>query len=81
MMRQAVEIELFGGPAHGMRVAIEGDPMDPPMTYELLQPTTWRETEQASPQTPVEPQRLTYRREVNHLDRGPGWVYSYVETP
>lgn len=80
-MHQAVEIELFGGPAHGMRLAIEGDPMNPPNTYELLQPLTWRELEDADPEAPVEPRRLTYRREVNHLDTGPGWVYSYAETP
>ena len=76
----SVEIELFGGPAHGMRVVIEGDPMNPPHTYELLHPPTWRELEDADPETPVEPRRLTYRREVNPGDAGPLWVYRYEGT-
>lgn len=77
----SVEIELFGGPAHGTRVVIEGDPMNPPITYELLQAPTWRELENADPETPVEPRRLTYWREANRLDAGPLWVYRYEETP
>ncbi|MFF4791807.1 hypothetical protein ACFY2M_19060 [Streptomyces sp. NPDC001276] len=77
----SVEIELFGGPAHGYRVVIEGDPMNPPNIYELLQPPTWRALEDVDPDAPVEPRRLTYRREVNSLDEGPGWVYRYEETP
>jgi hypothetical protein len=76
----AVEIALFGGPGHGKRVVIEGDPMSPPSTYELLQSPTWREMEDADPNTPVEPRRLIYRREVNRFDEGPAWVYRYDET-
>ena len=75
----SVEIELFGGPANGMRVAIEGDLMNPPSTYELLQPPTWREVEHADPDTPIDPRRLIYRREVNTFDEGPAWVYRYAE--
>lgn len=75
----SVEIELFGGPANGMRVVIEGDPMNPPIAYELLQPPTWREVEQADPDAPIEPRRLIYRRQVNTFNEGPAWVYRYEE--
>lgn len=77
----SVEIELFGGPAHGMRVVIEGDPMNPPDTCELLQVPAWRELEDADPEAPAEPRRMTYRRQVNTFDEGPAWVYRYEERP
>jgi hypothetical protein len=77
----SVEIELFGGPAHGTRVVIEGDPMNPPSTYELLQPPTLREMEGADPNAPVAPRRLIYRRQANTFDEGPAWVYRYEGRP
>lgn len=77
----SIEIELFGGPAHGSCVVIEGDLMNPPNIYELLQPLSWRELEDADPEAPVEPRRLTYRRQVNTFDEGPAWVYRFEETP
>jgi hypothetical protein len=64
-----VEIELFGGPAHGMHVVIPGDPMDPPATYEMQQAPVRQEEE---------PRRLVYRRDFDTLGKTL-WVYRYEE--
>jgi hypothetical protein len=57
------------GPAHGMRVAIPGDPLDPPATYEM---------QQASTRQGAEPRRLVYRKGFTTLDKAT-WVYRYEE--
>lgn len=66
---ESVEIELFGGPAHGTHVVIPGDPMNPPNTYELQQAPAHRETE---------PHRLVYRKDFDTLGKTM-WVYRYEE--
>jgi hypothetical protein len=67
-----VEIELSGGPVDGMRVAVPGDPMDPPAIYEMRQ---------APRQFAAAPRRLVYRRHVNPADTGALWLYRYEEQP
>ncbi|QDN57371.1 hypothetical protein [Streptomyces sp. S1D4-20] len=72
----SVEIELVGGPADGKQLVINGDPMDPPLTTELLAPEdfNWREFEAGrAPET----RKLLYRREANAADNGPLWLYRY----
>lgn len=66
---ESVEIELFGGPAHGRHVVIPGDPMDPPATYEMQQAPARHDTE---------PRRLIYRRDFDTLGKTL-WVYRYEE--
>ena len=50
-----------------MRVAVPGDPVDPPATYEVQQAPARQETEA---------HRLVYRRGFTTLDRAV-WVYRY----
>jgi hypothetical protein len=63
----SVEVQLVGGPADGVLLVIEGDPMQPPHTYELV--------------SAVDGRPLAYRRTVNPGDTGPLWHYLFSERP
>ena len=76
-MNHAVEVELVGGPADGMRHVVQGDPMDPPVTIEVKQAPDWREIENLSPDELVPVRTLTYRRTPNPGNEGPLWHYRY----
>lgn len=77
----SVEIQLVGGPADGKLVVIPGDPMDPPLTWEVYgapSGRTWATAKQGQA-TGAGMSRLIYRREVNPEDDGPLWLYRYDE--
>jgi hypothetical protein len=69
-------IRFVGGPADGRLLVIDGDPMDPPLTTEVLVqgPLNWRELDAG--RVP-EIRKALYRREVNPSDDGPLWLYRY----
>lgn len=69
-------IQFVGGPADGRLLVIQGDPMNPPPTTEVLvqEPFNWRELDAG--RTP-EIRKVLYRREVNPSDDGPLWLYRY----
>lgn len=64
---RSVGIRFVGGPADGKEFVIPGDPMDPPETCDVFQPS------------PVGVVRIEYRREVNPEDEGPLWLYRHTE--
>ncbi|QWF85847.1 hypothetical protein HUW46_09327 [Amycolatopsis sp. CA-230715] len=71
------QIELVGGDAHQHRLVINGDPMDPPETFEMCQEPSARELD---PKTPLPPgRRLLYRRGENNAqgNNGPLWFYRF----
>jgi hypothetical protein len=72
----SVEIKLVGGPADDKLLVIDGDPMNPPPTAELLAPEVlnWRQLDAGHV---PEIRKLLYRREVNTADDGPLWLYRY----
>ena len=77
----SVEIELVGGPADGRRLAIQGDPMDPPLTHNVYQAghsgNVWATGKQDG-HTPGPGMSLhLYRREANRGDDGPLWQYRH----
>ncbi|MEU3851735.1 hypothetical protein [Streptomyces sp. NPDC029554] len=69
-------IQFVGGPADGRLLVIEGDPMNPPPTTEVLvqEPFNWRELDVGKV---PEIRKALYRREVNPSDDGPLWLYRY----
>ncbi|MFK0018210.1 hypothetical protein [Streptomyces sp. NPDC090798] len=76
----SVEIELLGGPADGRRIAIQGDPLDPPLTHKVFQAvhsgnvwTTGRQDQSSSAGMTLH----LYRREVNRGDDGALWLYRH----
>lgn len=72
----SVGIQFVGGPADGKQLVIEGDPVNPPLTTEVLEPPSfnWRELEAGQV---LEIRKALYRREVNLSDDGPLWPYHY----
>lgn len=72
----SVGIQLVGGPADGREVVIDGDPMNPPPTTEVLVPETpsWREN--GARRVP-EIRKALYQREANPSDDGPLCLYRY----
>lgn len=74
----SVEVQFVGGPADAKLLVIDGDPMNPPLTTEVLQPTplNWNELD-AGVVPPI--RKALYRREVNDADDGPLWLYRYDE--
>ena len=75
-----VEIELVGGPADGRRLAIQGDPMDPPLTHKVFQAVhsghVWATGRQD--QSPGAGMTLhLYRRKASLSDDGPLWQYCH----
>lgn len=71
MTTNAVEIELEGGPAHGRRLVVNGDPMDPPFALKVLADPDIRFFEDLKV--------VVYKREPSRRDDGPLWVYKYDE--
>jgi hypothetical protein len=75
----SVEIELVGGPADGRHLAIQGDPMDPPLTHKVFQArsgnvwATGRQDQSASAGMTLH----LYRREANRGEDGPLWLYRH----
>jgi hypothetical protein len=76
----SVGIQFVGGPADGKQLVIDGDPMNPPPTTEVLVPEAlnWRELDSGQP---PEIRKALYRREVNAADDGPLWLYRYDQQP
>ncbi|MGC5236858.1 hypothetical protein [Streptomyces albogriseolus] len=79
----SVEIELVGGPADGRRLAILGDPFDPPpdiKVAELLPGALHAHRDDADPDRPAF-RVIRYDRDrtpVNHAD---GLIWHYRRTP
>lgn len=61
---RSVGVRFVGGPADSMEFIIPGDPMDPPVKYDLLHASLAGGS-----------CRVTYWREVNPEDEGPLWLY------
>jgi hypothetical protein len=72
----SVGIQFVGGPANGKQLVIEGDPMNPPSTTEVLVPEALNRRQLDSGQVP-EIRKALYRRAVNAADDGPLWLYRY----
>ncbi|MGK9463937.1 hypothetical protein ACSLFT_28485 [Streptomyces sp. G6] len=72
----SVEVELVGGAADGKRLAVGGDPMNPPTTIELLAApaASWHDFD-GDEQTLF--RKALYRREANTSNDGPLWRYRY----
>lgn len=72
----SVGIEFVGGPIDGKQYTIRNDPMNPPLTIEILAdpPLGWGERD-ADGVLPLH--KLLYRREVSTSDDGPLWRYRY----
>ena len=72
----SVGIQFVGGPANGRLLVIEGDPMNPPLTTEVLvqEPFNWRDLDAGKV---LEIRKALYRREVNPSNDGPLWLYRY----
>ncbi|MGQ5576751.1 hypothetical protein [Streptomyces sp. ECR3.8] len=72
----SVGIQFVGGPADGKQLVIDGDPMNPPLTTEVLEPPpfNWRELDAGRM---PEIRKALYRREANASDDGPLWLYRY----
>jgi hypothetical protein len=61
-MTSGVGVQFVGGPANGRPTFIPEDPMDPPLTYELLLASG---------------AKAVYERQANPGDEGPLWLYGY----
>ncbi|WP_060905344.1 hypothetical protein [Streptomyces scabiei] len=74
----SVEVQFVGGPADGKQIVLDGDPMNPRLTTEVLQPSplNWHELD-AGVVPPI--RKVLYRREASASDDGPLWLYRYDE--
>jgi hypothetical protein len=76
----SVEIELVDGPADGRRIAIQGDPMDPPLTHKVFQArhsgSVWATGRQDQTSGAGMDLHL-YRREASRSEDGPVWLYRH----